>query len=668
MIRATFAGFTTALSAIRTNQKKLDVTGQNLANMNTEGYTRQSLQTSSINYDNPTSFYMNENDVNVGFGVSMDKMTQMRDQFLDVQYRDQNSKVNYNSTVQEGLNNLSGFLDESNADGIRKSFDNIHTALTNMQDPSKVNDPVYEGQLRSRMEATADLLNNGAVQIQTSMKNEYQKIDGSGSSENGYTDQINQLLADIGSLNVDIKKNQLLGNPALELVDERNQKINQLSNYVPIQVSYFTEKYQAVDANGQTVTRDRGLNYNSAGVATGKSGFPEDLKIELVYTETKQNGKNPVEKRMTLVNGSDTTDKNGNTVANYGKVSVQIKNPGSADYENVHDDTGASLIQYTGKADADGNIQKVRLQFDKADSYEITKNADDSLTDSNGSTVDADAAYESMKTDNDVTVDADGTITDRSTTRFSSGSLQASLDLLADTTSSLNNGSIYRSYDYYMKRLDTLANTFAHDMNVYNMMGTRDGYQNKTTKAANLALTDKELSNLEAGKSKDGGVSTDTNNKSFLLLVNNGTIAAEDTQTANKITAATISVSQKWVNGSTKIGTYGDPTEGNSSTDTALNMLDAMTSTHAAIGHKSYADEMNSISTYVATDSYNNDNALKTNQAVLKGIADNQDQISGVSLDEEAANMMTYVSSYNAAARLMTTLDSMLDTLLGIAR
>ncbi|WP_315377194.1 flagellar basal body rod C-terminal domain-containing protein, partial [Oribacterium sinus] len=39
-----------------------------------------------------------------------------------------------------------------------------------------------------------------------------------------------------------------------------------------------------------------------------------------------------------------------------------------------------------------------------------------------------------------------------------------------------------------------------------------------------------------------------------------------------------------------------------------------------------------------------------------------------VSLDEEAANMMTYSSSYNAAARLMTTLNDTLETLLAIGR
>ena len=41
MVRATFSGFNTALSALQANQKRLDITGQNLSNMNTAGYTRQ---------------------------------------------------------------------------------------------------------------------------------------------------------------------------------------------------------------------------------------------------------------------------------------------------------------------------------------------------------------------------------------------------------------------------------------------------------------------------------------------------------------------------------------------------------------------------------------------------------------------------------------------------
>ena len=57
MVRATFSGFNTALSALQANQKRLDITGQNLSNMNTAGYTRQQLEASSLNYTNPVSHY-----------------------------------------------------------------------------------------------------------------------------------------------------------------------------------------------------------------------------------------------------------------------------------------------------------------------------------------------------------------------------------------------------------------------------------------------------------------------------------------------------------------------------------------------------------------------------------------------------------------------------------
>lgn len=40
MIRSTFAGFTTAQLGMAASQRALDVTGQNITNINTPGYTR----------------------------------------------------------------------------------------------------------------------------------------------------------------------------------------------------------------------------------------------------------------------------------------------------------------------------------------------------------------------------------------------------------------------------------------------------------------------------------------------------------------------------------------------------------------------------------------------------------------------------------------------------
>lgn len=92
-------------------------------------------------------------------------------------------------------------------------------------------------------------------------------------------------------------------------------------------------------------------------------------------------------------------------------------------------------------------------------------------------------------------------------------------------------------------------------------------------------------------------------------------------------------------------------------------MITAMKDTKKLNG-KTFADYMNNLSTQLASDSSSNQTALKTDTTVLNSIQDSRDSLSGVSLDEEATNMMAYVSAYNAASRLMTALDEVLNTLI----
>ena len=594
MVRATFSGFDTALSALRMNQKKLDVVGHNLANMNTEGYTRQELKTSSINYENPTSFYMNSNDVNVGFGVAMDEVRQLRDQFLDGQYRTQNGKTSYNESIGESLKSLSLFLDETKVNGIRSSFDDIQRSLTNMQDPSKVQDPVYEGELMSRVQAMTTLMNSAAESIHQAEKNEFHKIDGTNTSENGAIQKINSLVSDIGDLNNRIKKNQLLGNPALELQDQRNLKLDELSKYVPIEVEHFSEEYSSPTP---PTTRYRIYNYDSAGNIKGRSDWPEDVRVNLVYRDSSA-GNGAEVKKITLVNGAidaDLQDASGKH-NNVGKVELAA-----------------------GSIDAPLNTKLTFTGFQKRGA------AADSFT------------------------------TDAKDVRFSSGSVQASLDMLStsDVRALVRGGGTINladlkasnemnsySYDFYMGKLDLLAETFTKNMNEVN----------------------------KKGNTNYAGVT----NPNHVLMINKDNAGGND---PSNVTAANIGISRGWVNGTTHIGTNGfrngaSATNRGDTTDTVLEMLEQMTSPMMKMNNTktNYADYMNNVSTTLATDSYANKNAQEINKAVLEGINNSRDQLSGVSLDEEAANMMTYSSSYNAAARLMTALNETLETLLAIGR
>jgi flagellar hook-associated protein 1 FlgK len=56
--------------------------------------------------------------------------------------------------------------------------------------------------------------------------------------------------------------------------------------------------------------------------------------------------------------------------------------------------------------------------------------------------------------------------------------------------------------------------------------------------------------------------------------------------------------------------------------------------------------------------------ALATENQIMKYLRDWRQSISGVNIDEELANMIRFQQGYNAAARFITTVNSMLDTLI----
>lgn len=553
MVRATFSGFNTALSALQANQKRLDITGQNLSNMNTAGYTRQQLEASSLNYTNPVSHYSNGNETAVGFGVSMDRVSQIRDPYLDIQYRSQSADCSYTNRLQTALNSLSKVLDETTISGIRKAFDDVLSTLTSMQDPAKVSDPIYESELRSKMQSVCNLFNQASRQITQAEQNEFQRLTGEGSSEQGDAQKINDILRQIGDLNVQIKRNQVAGHPSLELQDKRNLLLDELSGYIPVETRYYKD-----DAHSGNNAYDHDAN----GAVIGKKDWPDDLEVSMNYIDAK--GKS---QKLILVNGSDL-GADGRT-KNYGQLSVL-----KGDHQ-----TAASV----------SDPANISIKFEKAPSYK-----------GNG-----------QAATNDVYAELKGI-------RFEGGSLQASLDMLQKTgTGNVINGSTavddVRGYQYYSGKLDQLASTFAKSMNDINN-GKKHKDQNLLSNSTNDSTTD--------------------------------------------ITAGNIGISKGWTSGTVHIST-----DGTNRTDTILDMIAAMKDTKKLNG-KTFADYMNNLSTQLASDSSSNQTALKTGTTVLNSIQDSRDSLSGVSLDEEATNMMAYVSAYNAASRLMTALDEVLNTLI----
>ena len=581
MVRATFAGFSTALSALQSSQKRLDITGHNLANMNTIGYTRQELQTSSLNYTSPVSTFMNGSEVIVGFGVHMDKVAQIRDPYLDAQYRSQMDKSGYTDSMQTSLDSLSKIFDESTISGIHSAFLDIRGALTEMHDVSKINDPIYESELRSKIQTLTNMLNQASKDIDEAESQEFNRLVGKNTTENGAQEQVNDMLRQIGELNRQIKRNQILGQQSLELMDERNNLLDKLSSFLPIEVTYYKDPaHDGVAADG---TPDLSENYylDQNGNIIGKKEWPDDVRVEMVYTD--ENGD---EQRLTLVEGSE-----GSKGENYGSISFE-----PADDTKPLSKDNFKLVINGSEKDLVNNNPGGEIEFAK-----------DTTTNPPNTTI---------------------------TNQLGSGSIQSSLDMLWKDGSTANIDDV-RGYQFYRDELDKLARSFAYVMNEINIAGT----------------------------------SSDTNVKpldgtQFLLVNKNNNTLGYDPNNLEDITAANIGINTQWSNGSVHVSMAGK-----NPTDTVLYMLEAMGATYPntnknienigrgtgsfdKIGNinlnkNSFADFMNNVSTILANDSYSNSLSLKMNVTVLNGIQNSRDEVSGVSLDEEASNMMQYMSAYN---------------------
>ena len=227
MLRPTFLGFRTATSGLKVNQSVMDVIGQNISNINTEGYTRQRLDTTSLAY-NTSSIKFGPTGVIIGQGVQANGTSQYRDAFLDLRYRTQAAKAGSEQVQTEALGDLEKIMDEINNDKINEQFSNLVEQLRSLT--SNPSDPVMEGVVRTSAQMLTQMFNDYSNQIDTVRDQQFDYL------KDGAIVKVNQLMENISKLNKQIRDDNLSGNPALELNDQRNLLIDELADYMDIEV------------------------------------------------------------------------------------------------------------------------------------------------------------------------------------------------------------------------------------------------------------------------------------------------------------------------------------------------------------------------------------------------------------------------------------------------
>ncbi len=219
-MRSTFFGLNIGVKALQAQQRALDVTSHNIANANTEGYTRQDAVMA-------TSTPIKEFAGYVGTGVEITEFRRIRDQFIDLQLMTENKKLGEWEVKSDIMSKLEVIFNEPSESGLGTVLDDYWNAwqeLSKNPESTAVRVTVVQRGL-----ALADTFNHIHTQLTDLQKDINRtiatKVDG-----------INSIAKQVSELNLHIVKAEADGSNANDLRDKRDLLVEQLSEMVEVGV------------------------------------------------------------------------------------------------------------------------------------------------------------------------------------------------------------------------------------------------------------------------------------------------------------------------------------------------------------------------------------------------------------------------------------------------
>lgn len=228
-----FADLHVGRSGLQTSQEALNVVAHNITNTDTAGYVRQQVSQSTRDYNRLS---MNIDGVSMkqtGLGVYIGEVRQVRDQFLDLSYREEIGRQGFYDTAYAAIQEVEEIFGEMDGATFYESLNDFWTSIEEL-----VKDPGSEV-CQSMFVQYAQSFAEAAGNVYSSMSNYQDKLD---LKVRDTVDRINELGKQIYDLNEKIRGIEVGGveNPN-DLKDQRNLLIDELSKYAKI--SYNQDFY-----------------------------------------------------------------------------------------------------------------------------------------------------------------------------------------------------------------------------------------------------------------------------------------------------------------------------------------------------------------------------------------------------------------------------------------
>lgn len=595
-----FSTFNISNRGLNVAQTTIDVTSHNIANSNTDGYSRQRAEIVTTR-----PFSGGKQAGQLGTGAQVQAIERIRDSFLDYQVRGESSVKGRADVRSQMLTEVENIFNEPSDTGISTLMGKFFDAFQELsKQPHSSNSRTVVAQ---QTLALTDALNHTYTKLEELRDNSQNLL------KTNVTD-VNSLLNQIKELNKEIVSVKTAGDTPNDLMDSRDKLLDQLSYKFGITIDRST--FEGIDLK----PTDPGNMKVTSLVSTGDSENVGRFSYISSITEDKSDPGTHIITYYKL--GDMSSEDNKQTIRVVGLTDEQVKS-----------------INSTRVIWADKNGQAA-----KADGYPIKDNA---------------------------VIQASDLMTFKPNTGEISGNISVQADI-----------------ENYMSQLDKLAMSLAFSVNAIHSGVTSSintgGTPNKDYVPffvnSNITKYDSndKLTNLDEALYAENKISA-----------KNITINKEILKDVMKIKTKTHDCDYAYTSQNTVDG-EGDGSRALAIAqlrDTQLKVQDFGVTILSRADMFNYAKGGTSLNSYgmriesntngMKLDSYFKDQIDKlgiqsqeasrivTNQETLLGNLENtKESVSGVSLDEEMANLIKYQHAYSANAKVISTIDELLDVVI----
>lgn len=620
-------------TGLNASRYAIDNIGNNQANENTPGYKKRVVELSEIGQINGLT---------TGRGVYFDGVIRVTSQYMYDKLISENSKDNYFTKVSNLIGSVESIFKETDESGFSAELNNYYQSLENLRtNPSS---QIYKSEVKRNGEIVVESLKSKYASIEDQQKYERNEL-------NVNIDRVNGILEDIAKVNDKIQKSSIATN---DLLDKRDLLELELSQYVDIKVDRDDNFYE-LKIGDQTVISN-GVNVQKINALEIKTNQIDK------FNYIKYSADNTFEILDSLKTNSDFSDKNldvGDTVTlkinNQYEISVKIG-------ENILDSTGSVLFANVGAKDPNNNLTRAMTYLINTDANLkgiITAYNGDYSIDSNGNKVTNDSKDNYLRLES-----ALGGVENKFDARVS---IERAYDTLAVTRevvykNELESKNAKTDVGIALENREINVNSGIMKAQIENLSSSspNNNFQDYLNRLDAFSMTLADVSSKYIKLSQDsyiyGSAASEATNKDVGEIIQVGLFSGTGVKSLQFNSKVVDNLKQEELDYLATIQWKND-----------LN-FDGKGQTASNSSKASLGDYFRDLKITISADKESNDFLKDTQEAIHKSIESSYNNLVKVDKDDEMLNLMKFQAAFTANAQIITAVNEMIQTILGMRR